>query len=101
QRQGDMMSQLERMLVAQRQLQVDSFGVDPLKLTGDERAEFIRWNALALTDEIHEMLGEVGWKPWATARHVNHDLAVKELVDAWHFFMNLLLTVSGVKPSWD
>lgn len=66
----------------------------PIALDEDERIEFIRWNVLALEDELHEMLGECGWKPWATSSHVNEDAAFGELVDALHFFMNLLLVVA-------
>jgi dimeric dUTPase (all-alpha-NTP-PPase superfamily) len=86
---------LTEMLKAQRALQVDSFKQDPCLLEGEERIEFIRWNVLALEDELHEMLQETGWKPWATSRHVNADAAIKEMIDAWHFFMNLLLAIMG------
>jgi len=89
------MTDFAEMLKAQHALQVESFGKDPLLLVGDERAEFIRWNVLALEDELHEMLGELGWKPWATDRSVNVQPARKELVDAIHFFMNLLLAIHG------
>lgn len=90
------MSDLAEMLKAQRALQVESFGVDPLDFASDEeRVEYLRWNVLALTDELHEFLRETGWKPWATSRHVNVDLALKELTDAWHFFMNLLMAAAS------
>ena len=85
------MADLNDMLEAQRQLQINSYGKDPAVLEGEERVEFIRWNVLALEDELHEALGEVGWKPWATSRHVNEPEFKGELVDAWHFFMNLIL----------
>jgi hypothetical protein len=80
-----------KLLQTQRNLQTGSFGFDPVELEGEERTEFIRWNVLALEDELHEMLGEVGWKPWASSRHVNEDPATGELVDALHFFLNLVL----------
>lgn len=86
---------LVRMLKAQLQLQLESYGKDPRTLDGDERADFVRWNAFALEDEIHEALGEIGWKPWATSRHLNAEAFIKEMVDAWHFFMNLLLVAGG------
>ena len=85
---------LGQLVGLQYELQSESFGVDPLRLTDEERIEFIRWNVLALTDELHELLQEVGWKPWATSRHVNEPEATGELVDALHFFMNLLLAVA-------
>jgi hypothetical protein len=82
------------LLNKQRDLQVGSFRLDPLALEGEDRAEFIRWNVLALEDELHEMLGEVGWKPWASSRHVNEKEATAELVDALHFFLNLVLAAA-------
>lgn len=85
--------QLTDALKAQLELQKKSFGSDPTKLEGDERADWIRWNVLALQDELHEALQETGWKPWATSRHVNRAAYISELVDAFHFFMNLMLVV--------
>jgi hypothetical protein len=91
------MSDLNTMLEMQRQLQVKHYGKDPADLSGEERALFIKDMVLALTDELHEALQEVGWKPWATSRHVNDEAFKGELIDAWHFFMNLIL-VSGMDP---
>jgi hypothetical protein len=81
------------LLRAQEELQHDSFGYDFEEMTDEERITYIRDNLLACTDELHEALRETGWKPWATSRHINHDRYVKELVDAFHFFMNLLLAL--------
>jgi len=80
-------------LQAQLELQKNSFGSDPTKLEGEDRLEWIRWNMLALSDELHEALAETGWKPWATSKHVNRAAYISELVDAFHFFMNLMLVV--------
>ena len=80
-------------LKAQHQLQIKSFGSDPKKLDDPEKLEWIRWNMLALSDELHEALAEVGWKPWAKSKHINRDAYVSELVDAFHFLMNLMLVV--------
>lgn len=79
------------------ELQMQGYGCDPAALEGDDMAEFARWNVLATTDEMHEFLNEIGWKPWATSRHVNRDQAVGEIVDALHFIGNLLrmLNVTG------
>lgn len=89
------------MLVAQLRLQRESFDYDPTSGTPEQRMEFLRWNVLALIDELMEMLGETGWKPWADTDHIDHELAMKEMVDAWHFFMNIMLTVSGVEVASD
>src|SRR5688572_32619334 len=83
------------MLAAQRRLQIDSFKNDPCLLEGDEVAAFIDWNLTALVAEIHEARDEIGWKPWASSKHVNVDPLRKEMVDAVHFFMNILLAAHG------
>lgn len=82
---------IAEMLELQRELQINSYGKDPATLEGDERMDFIRWNVLALEDELHEALAETGWKPWAKSQHVNEQAFAGEMVDAWHFFMNLML----------
>lgn len=81
------------------QLQYDlQFEIPPprnvMQLVGQERVEFIRWNYIALVDELHEALQEISWKPWASAEFFNRELFLKELVDAFHFFMNLLLVAA-------
>lgn len=83
---------LAEMLELQRKLEMETYGhTDPSKMTDKERTRFIQINMFCLTDEIHEAASEVGWKPWALSNHVNEDAFKSELVDAWHFFMNLLL----------
>lgn len=82
---------LAELIVKQYDLQVESFGIDPLKLEGEERLEYIRWNVLALEDELHELLQTTGWKPWASSNHVNEDEALGELTDCVHFWANLVL----------
>lgn len=90
---------MDDLIAAQLELQLESFGLDPRRLDGEARAEFVRWNVLALEDELHEALAEIRWKPWAVAQGawVGRDAYVGELVDALHFLMNLLL-VADVEP---
>lgn len=71
-------------------------GPDHWVATDDDRKpaiDFIHWNVTALTDELHELLGEVGWKPWAKSRHINIEAARGELIDAYHFMANLSLVL--------
>ena len=90
------MSSLEDIFQRQLELQRSSFGIDPTSMPDDERDEFIRWNALALEDEVHEALAEVNWKPWASAGGFkDRDAFVKELVDALHFFVNMCLAANA------
>lgn len=88
------MSVLQQILDRQRELQKKHYGVDVTKLTEEERAQYIRDMSLALTDELHEALNEVGWKPWATSRHINRQAYLGELIDVLHFWANLVLVVN-------
>lgn len=92
-----MTDKLEEIMRLQRQLQVEAFGLDPAGMMDDDRAQYIKEMALALTDEVHEALAETGWKSWAKSRHLNREAYVSELVDALHFLVNLLL-VANVGP---
>lgn len=90
------MASLEDIFQRQLELQRSSFGIDPLSMSDDDRDEFLRWNALAIEDEIHEALAEVNWKPWASASGFkDRDAFVKELVDALHFFVNMCLAAGA------
>jgi dimeric dUTPase (all-alpha-NTP-PPase superfamily) len=90
---------IDHMFDLQEALQSDTYGdgLSPRNFTNEGKIAFIQTNILALTDELHEALAEVGWKPWASSRHINEDAFKGELVDAFHFFMNLCITV-GLDP---
>lgn len=89
---------LELMFEHQRQLQRDAFvGGDPSELNLEQKIQYIKDMVLAATDELHEALAEVGWKPWSTRREIDRDPYVGELVDVQHFVLNLLIAV-GVTP---
>lgn len=66
-------------------------GHDYNNMPQDELVEYIKNQVLALLDEGHEALNEVGWKPWASSRHVNRDAFAGELVDILCFLVNLAL----------
>lgn len=88
---------LTRMMRAQNKLQLETYGIDYSIMTDEERIAHFKEMLHALNDEMHEALGEMGWKPWATSNHFNQEAVQDELVDAWHFFMNLML-ISGMTP---
>lgn len=88
---------LIEMFRLQLELQSKAYGKDPRELAGTERIEFFKNMKLALQDELHEALDEIGWKPWATSKHWNEEAVKGELVDAWHFFMNLCI-VADMSP---
>lgn len=92
----DTKDRLERMFKAQRELQVKSMGI-PITSVLDNpvtRIDYFKENVLAATDELHEALAEIGWKSWATSRHFNEDAVKGELVDLFHFFMNLCIAAN-------
>ena len=82
---------LHEMMKAQFELQRDTYGIDYSAMTDEERIHHFKEMLHAFNDEMHEALGEMGWKPWATSRHFNTEGVQGELIDAWHFFMNLML----------
>lgn len=88
-----MTDRLEFMFTAQREMQEKAYGYDFDAMTDDERIQFIKNMVLATSDELHELLGETGWKPWAKSKFINHHEYRKEVVDIFHFFMNLMLVV--------
>ena len=55
--------------------------------------EYIRWNVLALDDELHEALGETYWKPWAkiSPGFKDPERYLGEIADALHHLVNLCL----------
>lgn len=46
----------------------------------------------AAADELFELLGEVSWKPWASATFLHRDAVISEAVDALHF-IGIILAV--------
>lgn len=82
---------LDFMLSLQRKIE-ESWGrlVDP----SDEEAvsAYIRDVVLCATDELHEVLGEVNWKPWKNNRGIK-DMANyrEEMADVLHFILDLYL----------
>lgn len=87
----------EQMYREQYALQVALYdGHHPGESTDPEaKVAYIKDMALAALDELHEALGEVGWKPWAKSRHVNRDALVSELVDTLQFLMNLMVAAGA------
>lgn len=89
-----MMSHLTTMFAIQRDFQ-SSLGIDPAPDSLDERVALVKDNVLAATDELHEVLHETSWKPWATNKKFNETKVQAELVDVLCFVLNLCL-VSGL-----
>jgi dimeric dUTPase (all-alpha-NTP-PPase superfamily) len=87
-----MTNSLQRMLDLQDQMQADTYGLGLADLLpGDVpgAVDQVKINVLAATDELHELLAETSWKPWAKGDFVNLTAARGEFIDAWHFMLNL------------
>lgn len=81
----------------QFEMQVFHYGQDPATLDTIARISYLRDMSLAGLDEIHELLHEIGWKPWATSRHVNVENARSEVIDLMHFVLALAIGL-GMTP---
>ena len=81
---------LSTMFKMQRSLQ-EFLGIDMTTQS------YIDMNFMALSDELHEFLRETPWKPWKKQQSLNTDNAKDELVDMFHFYMNLCMSV-GMDP---
>lgn len=91
------MDRLDEMYESQGKLQELINGY-PLDVQSEEqRIANIKENYIAIVQELGEMLNETGWKSWATSRHINRSEYKKEIIDSWHFLMNLMLHV-GMTP---
>jgi dimeric dUTPase (all-alpha-NTP-PPase superfamily) len=81
---------LETMLETQRELQA-AFDKRAVSDDPQQSCEYLKDMAFATEDELHELMGEVGWKPWGSSWHINTALARGEWIDAWHFMMNIAI----------
>ena len=87
------MDRLSELFTRQTMLQatINGYTVDDPNMSDEMRIEHIKENVLACTAELHEALDEVGWKKWTESRHINHDALRNEIIDAFHFILNLAL----------
>jgi dimeric dUTPase (all-alpha-NTP-PPase superfamily) len=68
------------------------------KLTTEERVYWFDRNHTALLLELAEALEETSWKWWAKSTFFNEEQVQAELVDAWHFFLNLM-NIANLTPA--
>lgn len=89
---GDM---FEAMMDMQAELQTHAHPLylDPREMTDTEqKIRFIRDMREALEAELQEAIDETTWKPWSTkSPAINREAYKGEMVDAFHFFMNMML----------
>lgn len=59
----------------------------------EETMRYLTEMAYSLEDEVHEAMGETGWKSWTSSNHINREEFMGEMADAFLFFMNMMLAV--------
>lgn len=85
-----------------RKLQEEGFKIDYSAMTGDDPekinalVEYIRWNMLAIDDEMAEMRQPISWKPWQHDKpYADREEVIKEAVDVLHFVANIIVACGG------
>ena len=94
------MFKLEEMMRAQHEFQL-RLDPDFDKMNAKQRVAFIKEHSIHLNQEINEMLYELPffkpWKDYSNMSEADIEDALKkarmECIDAWHFFMNIMLAL--------
>lgn len=82
---------VEAMLESQRMVQ-EGYG-HTFPKPPEETMRYLTEMAYSVCDEIHEAMGETGWKSWTPGNHINREEFMGEMADAFLFFMNMMLAV--------
>lgn len=89
-------------LKATAKLQQECYGVDYANFSGDDNdslnsvIEYLRWNMLAVDDELAEVRKAISWKPWQHDEpYVDRQEVLKECVDVLHFVANIICAVGA------
>ena len=68
----------------------------------NELIEYIRWNMLAIDDELAEVRQAISWKPWQHDEpYADRNEIVKECVDVLHFVANILCAAGATDEELD
>jgi len=59
--------------------------------------QFIKDMTLAAVDELMEAIRETPWKPWKKQQEFNRENFKEEMIDVWHFVINLSIA-AGLSP---
>ena len=97
-----------RWLEKTKQLQTEVYGIDYSKLLDDSPEslnaliEYLRWNMLAIDDELAEVRKAISWKPWQHDEpYADRKEIVKECVDVLHFVANILCAAGATDEELD
>lgn len=83
------MDKLKDMFDKQEKLQ-NRLGNMPT-INGGLNIDYIKDMSIAAIDEIMEALRETPWKPWKKNQLYNQEKFQDEIIDLWHFVINLSL----------
>lgn len=89
-------------------LQQECYGADYSVFHSDAPADlnatidYMRWNMLAIDDELAEMRQAMSWKPWQhDDPYLDRDELVKEAVDVLHFVANIICAAGATDDELD
>ncbi len=90
------------------ELQKDVYFINYEEMAGDKPqairkfVEYLRWNMLAVDDEMAEMRQAISWKPWQhDAPYADREEVIKEAVDVLHFVANIIVAAGGTDEMLD
>lgn len=91
-----------RWLRETRNLQEKTYFINYEEMEGDKPqnirkfVEYLRWNMLAIDDELAEMRQAISWKPWQHDQpYADREEVIKEAVDVLHFVANIIVAAGG------
>jgi len=96
------MTLFNRWLKETRNLQETVYFINYEEMDGDKPqnirkfVEYLRWNMLAVDDELAEMRQAISWKPWQHDQpYADREEVIKEAVDVLHFVANIIVAAGG------
>ena len=91
-----------------RDLQKDVYFINYDEMDGNRPnnirrlVEYMRWNMLAIDDELAEMRQAISWKPWQHDEpYADRKEILKECVDVLHFVANILCAAGATDAELD
>ena len=89
-------------------LQQECYGADYSVFHSDTDSDinatidYMRWNMLAIDDELAEMRQAMSWKPWQHDEpYLDRDELIKEAVDVLHFVANIVCAAGATDEELD
>jgi len=87
---------LEELFKMQEKLQ-KRLGYDLQKISEKHSQKYFNLMFIAIIEECVEIIRETPWKPWKKSMTFNQVKLQEEVIDLWHFIINLSIA-SGLTP---